>query len=229
MSTYYDLTSAQNLLSMQQKYTLYRQCNNICTSVLFDRTLDFEVLKKAIKIAYERNDAFRVRITKDGKKEKQYFADNGLQEIEFLDFSGKTQAEMENKFSAIARKRITYYNKPLSKIYLVKSFDGKTGVCFINSHIMMDSWAVTVFYKDLFEVYEALLAQRDMPKPIASYEKLMQKDLDYPNTPKYKSDYEFWKSDVDTGEPMYTDANGSVFWRNTGEKRKILRCDLLTI
>lgn len=220
MSTMYDLTSAQNLLSMQQKYTLYRQCNNICTTVLFDKTLDFEILKKAIEIAYDRNDAFRIRITRQGKKEMQYFANSGLQDIELLDYSGKTREEMEHKFSAIARKRITYHDKPLSKIYLVKSFDGKTGVCFINSHIMMDSWAVTVFYKDLFEVYEALLTHSDMPKPIVSYEKLMQRDLDYPNTPKYKSDYEFWKNDVDTGEPIYTDVNGSIYLEEYRRKKK---------
>ena len=220
MSTYYDLTSAQNLLSMQQKYTIYRQCNNICTSVLFDKALDFEVLKKAIAIAYDRNDAFRVRITKIGKKEKQYFSDSGLQDIELLDFTGKTSDEMARKFSAIARKRITYHDKPLSRIYLVKSFDGKTGVCFLNSHIMMDSWAVTVFYKDLLDVYEALLKDAEMPRPIASYEKLMQKDLDYLSTPRYKSDYEFWKSDIDTGEPIYTDVNGSIVLEEYRRKKK---------
>jgi len=220
MGAYYDLTSAQNLLSMQQKYTLYRQCNNICTTVLFDKTLDFEIMKKAITISYERNDAFRLRIAKEGKKEKQYFASSGLQEIELLDFTGKTREEMERCFSAIARKRITYHDKPLSKIYLVKSFDGKTGVCFLNSHIMMDSWAVTVFYKDLFDVYEALFKEIDLPRPVISYEKLMQKDLDYPNTPKYKSDYAFWKNDIDTDEPIYTDINGSIYLEEYRKKKK---------
>jgi len=220
MGTYYDLSSAQNLLSLQQRYNLHRQCNNICTSIFFDKKLDFDVLKKAIEITYERNDALRVRITKIDKKDKQYFAESGLQEIGILDFTGKTREAMENQFSKIAKKRITYHDKPLSKIYLVTSFDGKNGVCFINSHMILDSWGVTVFYKDLFEVYEALLSNSDMPKPLASYEKLLLKDLDYTNTPKYQTDREFWMNEIHAGEPVWTDINGSYDLEEFRRKKK---------
>lgn len=220
MGTYYDLTAAQNLMSLQQRFNVHRQCNNICTTVLFDKEIDFDILRKAIAIEYERNDALHLRITKQDKKEKQYFADNALQEITFLDFTGKTREEMDNEFLKIARKRITYYDKPLSKIYLVKSYDGKSGMCLLNGHIIMDSWGVTVFYKDLFEVYEALLEGSDMPKPLSSYEKLLQKELDYPNTPRFKSDLDFWKSEIDTDEPIYTDINGSGFLESYRKKKK---------
>lgn len=208
MATYYDFSSGQNLLSLNQKFNFNKQCNNICTTVLFDKKLDFNVLTQAIEIAYERNDALRVRITKVGKKDQQYFADSGLQEIELLDFNGQTQEAMDMALKKLARKRITYKDKPLSRIYLLISFDGKTGVYFINSHMILDSWGVNVFYKDLFEVYEALVRESDLPKPIASYEKLLQKELAYPNSPKYKSDYEFWKSEVEQTEPIYTDITG---------------------
>ncbi|MEI8199054.1 MAG: condensation domain-containing protein [Eubacteriales bacterium] len=220
MSTYYDLTSAQNLLSLQQRYNLHRQCNNICTSILFDKKLDFDVLKKAVEIVYKRNDALRVRITKVDKKDKQYFADSGLQKIEMLDFTGKTREDMEKQFSRIAKKRITYNDKPLSRIYLVTSYDGKNGVCFINSHMILDSWGVTVFYRDLFEVYEALLQGKDMPKPIASYEKLLQKDLDYENTAKFQSDREFWMNEIHSSEPIWTDINGTRDLDKFRQKKK---------
>ena len=220
MATIYGLTSAQNLLSLQQKFNLNKQCNNICTTVLFDKTLDFDVLKKSIGIAYERNDALRVRITKEKKKEKQYFADSGLQTIEILDFSGKSQLEMDQALTKIAAGRITYYDKPLSKIYLLRSFDGKTGVCLLNSHMILDSWGVTVFYKDLFAIYEALTQNKEMPKPVASYEKLIQKELAYPDSPKYQQDHEFWKSEVETDEPIYTDIRGSKILADYRRKKR---------
>jgi len=208
MGTYYDLSSAQNLLSLQQRYNLHRQCNNICTSIFFDKKLDFVILKKAVEIAYERNDALRVRIVKKGKIERQYWAESGLQRIELLDFTGKSSETMENRFSKIAKKRITYYDKPLSKVYFVITNDGKNGVCFINSHMILDSCGVTVFYRDLFEVYKALLQGNNLPKPLASYEKLLQKDLNYVKTPKRQADREFWMDQIHSGEPIWTDING---------------------
>ena len=131
-----------------------------------------------------------------------------------------SREDMEKRFSKIARKRITYNDKPLSKVYFVISYDGKYGVCFINSHIILDSWGVTVFYRDLFEIYEAILTGSEMPKPLGSYEKLLQKDLAYENTPKVEVDRTFWMDEIHAGEPIWTDINGAYVLENFRRKKK---------
>ena len=224
MGTYYDLTSSQGLLSLQQKYTVHRQCNNICTTVLFDKKLNFDILKEAIEIAYSRSDSMRVRITKVNKVAKQYFSDSGFQTIGLLDFTGRSREYMDKKLRKLAITRITYNDRPLSKIYLLISYDGKTGLCLVVSHMILDSWGVTVFYKDIFEIYEALLSHDEMPKPLSSYEKLLQIDLDYQTSPKHQADYEFWKKLFNTDEPIYTHINGRKVLEEYRRKKKKPDC-----
>ena len=43
---YYSLSDAQRILFHSQKYAIYKQVNNICTLVLVDTRLDFDILKK---------------------------------------------------------------------------------------------------------------------------------------------------------------------------------------
>ena len=136
---YYDLTAAQNILFFSQKYTIHKQVNNVCTSVLVDKELDLDRLKKAIEIAYDRNDALRIRIVKVDKSMKQYFEDKADSHIEFLDFTGKTRDQMEKKLYKIASKPVTVWGKPLSKTYMIRSYDGRTGLYFVVSHMIMDS------------------------------------------------------------------------------------------
>lgn len=218
--TYYDLTPAQGLLIMSQKATVHKQVNNICTSVLIEKELDFNILKEAIKVAYDRNDALKLRITKVGKDLKQYFSDNGLQEIETLDFTGTSPEFMDEKLHRLAEKPITHNDKPLSKIYCLKSYDGKTGIFFIVSHMALDSWGITLFYKDLLKIYETLITGGEMPKPLVAYSNFIRKELDYKNTPEYPVDRDFWEKLLYSSEPIYADINGSQVLEKYREKHK---------
>lgn len=218
---YYDLTAAQNILFFSQKYTIHKQVNNVCTSVLVDKELDLDRLKKAIEIAYDRNDALRIRIVKVDKSMKQYFEDKADSHIEFLDFTGKTQDQMEKKLYKIASKPVTVWGKPLSKTYMIRSYDGRSGLYFVVSHMIMDSWAITTFFKDVFGIYLSLEEGKDLPKPLKSFEKLLIEDLNYKNTKKYKVDREFWEKEFQKDqEPIYTSVNGYNVLEDFRKKKK---------
>lgn len=119
---YYDLSPSQNILMYAQNFTIHKQVNNICTSLLTDTELDFDILKKAVQTAYERNDCLRIRLVKEGKKVRQYFAEYEEPDIGYLDFRGKTMEEMEKKLYKIAGMRITYFKRPLSKVWSVPGY-----------------------------------------------------------------------------------------------------------
>lgn len=205
---YYKLTPAQELLVRSQKFTVHKQVNNICTSLLLDKELDINLLKEAIRLEYERNDSLRIRVTKVGSELMQYISDTGFQEIGMLDFTGKTQEFQEDKLHSLASKPITKHDQPLSKVYIMKSYDGKTGLFFAVSHMVLDSWGITIFYKDVLALYDALERGGEMPKPLAPYENLLKRDLEYINTPQYQKDKEFWGEFLYSTEPIYTDING---------------------
>jgi hypothetical protein len=217
---YYDLSSAQKILLLSQKYTIHKQVNNICTSILMDTELDFDILKKAIEKAYERNDSLRVRLIKLDKKLKQYFVEKETPSIDYLDFSGKSLEEMEKKLYHIAQKPITTIGKPLSKVYMLRSFDEKCGIYFVVSHMILDSWAITTFFKDVLALYDALSNNTDLPKPLNPYEELLINDLDYKDTEAYKKDHEFWEKTLSTSEPIFTHVNGPSTLEKYRQKHK---------
>ncbi|NLA85272.1 MAG: hypothetical protein GX854_12345 [Clostridiales bacterium] len=217
---YYSLSDAQRILFHSQKYAIYKQVNNICTLVLVDTRLDFDIFKKAIMKAYERNDSFRIRIVKVKGEMKQYFAEHEDPDIKFLDFTGKTREQMDKKLYRIARKKVTVYGKQMSKVYMIRSFDGKCGIYFVVSHLIMDSWAITTFFKDVLSIYQALSSGTDMPKPLTSYEELLIKELNYKNTRAYEDDIKFWRKNLDAGEPIFTHVNGSCVLERYRKKKK---------
>lgn len=218
---YYDLSAAQRILFFAQKYSIHKELNNISTSVLVDAELDLDTLKQAISRVYERNDALRLRVVKVDKEMKQYFADYEEPDIEFLDFRGKTQEQMEKKLKKIARKPISILGKSMSKVYILRAYDGKWGIYFVVSHLIMDSWAITVFFKDVLMIYEALRKGTDMPKPLASYEKLLQQELNYRNTEAYKKARAFFEGFFrDDCQPIFTHVNGSSELERFRKKKK---------
>ncbi len=217
---YYDLSSAQQILFTSQQFTIYRQVNNVCTSVLLDIALDFDILREAIKIAYQRNDSFRIRLIKVKGKVKQYFADHEDPNIGYLDFSDKSFEEMEKVLYKIARKRITKLDTQMSKIYMMHSYDNRCGLYFAVSHMIMDSWAITTFYKDVFAIYQALKNGTEMPKPLYAYEDLLNEELNYKNTIQYQKDRQFWEDFYDDTEPLYTHVNGYHMLEKYRKKKK---------
>jgi hypothetical protein len=217
---YYDLSSAQKLLFFSQKYTIRKQVNNICTSAVLDTELDYDLLKKAIQKAYERNDALRVRIVKVGRDIKQYFLEHEEPTIGYLDFKGKSLEKMERKLHKIARKRVTIFGKPLSKVYMLRTHDGRCGIYFVVSHLIMDSWAITTFYKDVLSIYNAILKGIEMPKPVNSYEELLVRDLNYKNTAAYKRDLEFFERMFAEAEPIFTDINGHTLLEKYRKRKR---------
>ena len=207
---YYDLTAAQKILFVSQKYTIYKQVNNICTSVLMDKELDYNIMKQAVDIAYKRNDAFRIRVVEVDKEAKQYFAEHEEPYLSYLSFTGISDEDMDKKLHKLAKKKVSNFGKQMSRIYFLRSNDNRCGLFFVVSHFIMDSWAITTFYKDVFAVYEAIKNSTEMPKPLYPYEKLLKEELHYKKTAHYLKDLAFWEEELDASEPIYTHVNGAI-------------------
>lgn len=219
----YPLTSSQMLIFFAWKWSFHKQVMNVATSVFADTPLDPEMLKKAAGIAVGRNDAFGIRITKKGKERAQYFTDRRVLVLDSVDFSGKTEADMDAFFHRDAATPFRLYDRPLARIHIVRSPEGKSGVYMCTSHLILDSWSISVFYKDLMAVYAALEKNLPMPSPLRSCEATIQKDLEYKSSERYKKDLAFWTKEMTEPEvpPIATHINGSAVlkrWRRLMRK-----------
>ena len=218
----YQLSSAQLLNFMSWKYTVHKQIMNIPTSILVEAPIDIDLLRQAVEEAIRRNDSFGVRVIQQGKEVLQYFTDRKALILETIDFSGQTNEQMEAFFVKIARKPIPLYDQPLAKIYVIKSPDGAVGLFTCICHLMMDTWAISLFYKDVFAVYMSLKNNEPMPAPLKEFEPVLQKELEYRSSDRHKKDLDFWRQEIVSfgTPPAYTHVNGLI---GLEKYRKVIR------
>jgi len=212
----YPISGMQKLIFLAETYTVHKQLMNIPTSVFFEGDIDASLLMKAAAAAVLRNDAFGIRFVKKGKENFQYFVDPQIRLLEEKDFRGKSDADMEDFFYSVGRKKMAVYGSPLCKIYVVISPEDKRGLFICISHLIMDSWAISMFYKDIADVYDSMKNDKPMPAPIPSYRSALKKELAYPTSDKHKRDVEFWNQEMSGDMPIFTHVRGSVVlekWR----------------
>ncbi len=205
----YPLTAAQRIHNYTIQFSAH-QVLNIGSGFYIKHDIDFEVLKKAIRMSYERFDSMRLRFLKDEDGTVyQYLVPNDDREIPFFDFSNwkeeDAHAEME-RWTAVPFER---FHSPMNYIAMIKLPDGYSGLYLKVDHMTMDSSSLIGFFTDVLQIYCHICYDTEMPKPMMSYIKAVEKDLAYEaDSPAKQKDEEFWMSEISKSEPMYTDFNG---------------------
>jgi len=194
----YGCSSSQAAIVMQEKYSLHKGMCNIPILFTVDQEIDKDLFKKAVDIEIERNDALRNKVTNDKKsgvfeqtfiepyKYEQY---NG--KIEEYDFSQKTKEAQEKCLKKLAGKELEYRKMNNFKVAFIKTYDNKNGIFFAASHMICDSWGTLVTLTDILDVYISLKDKTELPKPLASYEACLAKELESQNDGRDKEDLDF--------------------------------------
>ncbi len=206
---YYPLSSSQLAVFYSRKYALKKSVINIPTSLIIHEALDMNVLEEATKEAINRWDSFGIRLTKEGEMAKQHFGEREVESIKSLDFTHKTREDMEETFKKLGSKKLEIYNKPMARIYLVTTPEGYGGIFSVISHLIMDSWSISSFYRDLFEIYYFKMGKGDYPKDVVPYEQILNMEIGYKDTPAYEKAKAYWQKEFSQEEPIYTHVNGS--------------------
>ena len=217
----YDLIPSQQTMYFMIKYSLHKQVIQIPTSFSVKKELDFRILAKAVNIEIQRNDCLRLRFVKDKKSIKQYFLPSfEFEKIRVLHF--KDDAEQTEFFTNDASKPVKFFKDETFRICFFKNDNGEQGVFFNVCHMVMDALAVSIFYKDLFEIYNALEKREELPAPLSSFEEYIQKEFDYlKNEKKFSADAAFiTEYHKNGGEPYYCGLHGPELLEKQRIKKK---------
>ncbi|HCW73930.1 MAG TPA: hypothetical protein DHM90_09180, partial [Clostridiaceae bacterium] len=206
--TFYPLTPSQLSIFLSRKYSMHKSIINIPTSLIVKEALDLDVLEEAVRKGVQRWDSFAIRLVKD-KEPKQYFGKREAECIERLDFTGKSREIMEKTFLKLGAKKLEIFEAPMARFFIVKTPEGYGGIFSVINHLIMDSWAISMFYKDCMEIYSAMKNGSPMPKEVKPYEKVLKKEVMYRQTEQYQKSLEYWRNEFSRGEPIFTHINGS--------------------
>ena len=207
-------------LTVAQKFHLYylgfcpkKQVVNIGNSLTIQVDLDWDVLRDCIYQAYERCESMRLRLTKDTDGTwYQYVVDKEEREIEFVDFTGRTEQEAEFVMRGWTEIPFEHEDAPLNRIVMVKTPDGYNGVYLLVDHLTMDAQSIICFLKDIIELYcNRVYEGVPYPKEMTSYIKQLEKDLEYEAGSRAKErDEAFFKELIESSEPIYNGIDGTA-------------------
>lgn len=209
----YPLTAAQKFHFFYLDYCPNKAVVNIGTSLTIETELDFEVLKTSILKAYERSESMRLQFAKD--KEGvwyQYVVDEVKQEIEYMDFSGVTMEEAEETMKKWTQVPFKREDSPMSRMVMIKTPDGFSGVYLLADHLIMDAQSLICFLKDIIELYSSRMYENvPYPKDMSSYLEQLKKDLSYEAGSKAREkDEAFFRSLIESSEPIYNGIDGTA-------------------
>ena len=203
----YELSPAQGVPYLQCKYTLFKRVINILTSITIDEDVDFELMEKAYNIVVARNDCLRIRFFKQKGKLMQYFKDEvPYQKIPVVEYS---KEEFDAFLSKYKKHAIKYLKGKTLEPHFIK-IDGKCMVFFKVCHMVLDVYGISVIFKDLLEVYNALKNETELPPRPANYEDVVKRDIERSyNEVRQKKHEDFFKDLLsEKAEPYYTGIHG---------------------
>lgn len=208
----YPLTAAQRLHDYCLKYCPKKQVLNIGSSLTIQQDLDWDLLKQAIYRAYDRCESMRLRFTEDEEGViGQYVADKEKRDIEHFDFTGWKECDVRQKLEEWTKTPFQSYDCPRNRVVMIKMPDGFQGLYLLVDHMTMDAQSLILFLKDIIELYCHMKYEGvEYPKPMFSYIKQLEKDLDYEAVSESrKRDKEFFEKRIAASEPVFSGIYGA--------------------
>lgn len=208
--TLYPLTAAQKVYLSSVKKAPDLPILNIGASILFKLDMDFDCLRESIYRTYERHETLRLRFMRTYTGVVyQYVAERETREIEYYDFSDKSEEEVDAILEGWTKQPLKRFNEPLNRVVMLKCCDGYSGLYFLIDHMTADSSAIFSIMADLIEIYTSLKYGTEYPREMHSYIKAIEKDLAYENgSAQREKDAEFWRQYYMESEPIFTDITG---------------------
>ncbi len=205
----FELNPSQEVVLLQTKYTIFKRVINITMSATAEKPLNYQTMLKAFNLAVARNDCTRIRFVKKKGKLLQYF----LPEVKFdslPQIAFESPKDQENFIKAETHKAIKYKKGEVIKPFFIKTYDGKDMVLLKVCHLNFDLYGLNVFFKDLFEVYEALDLKKELPETPASFKEVIIRDLKQKNDAEYhEKNRQFFDEYLRArSQPYYAGLNG---------------------
>lgn len=220
MTEKFDLTPAQRLHFYTVKHCPKKQVLNIGTSLTIFEDIDFDLLREAIRQAVIRNDALRIRFCAARNSQiKQYLTDDMSIDVDFSDFTGGSMEKAENTMVSWTKEPFELYNSKLYRLVMISMPDGYKGLYFKVHHMIMDSYGIVVFMRDVVEIYVHLKYNMEYPKQLKSYLDALDADIAYQSSRKRQNDEKFWNEILSESEPMFTGILGKKLLEKQREEK----------
>ena len=192
---YYDLTEPQKRIWHTQMVYPQSSMFHIGGTVIFNCSMDMQILKSAISRVIENHDAFRIRILEVDGRYVQYFAEGKTAEVNMMDFSTTDNPEyrMNQWKNQIAKEPFVFADSPLYFFSLFKLDEGRMGYLVKLHHVIADGWSIQILSNDVIDLYQQLKnGIADIVERKSSYKQFIDSGKKYLSSTMFKKDRAFW-------------------------------------
>lgn len=224
MSEKYLLTAAQNMHYQWIRSYKTQQVAGLSIVAAFRFELDFEILRKCLRLETERYGCLRLRFTKPDKNGaiKQYLSEPFDAEQGLRDLSDMSLEDADAVMQKWAYETFDGDDIPMCEFRLVQLPDGYRGFFAHIDHRLIDSVGVAVMVGDILQLYGYYAFDTEYPADLADYETVLQSDLKKAANPKRLAKAKkLWDEDLDlNGEPLYSDIQGPSVLEEARKRHK---------
>lgn len=162
---------------------------NLCAIMkLKSCSVNIELLKKAVNLAIQNNEALRIRIVHGDSGVQQYVAEYQETDLELIQGSN-----IEEWFERQSRTPFALFNSPLSYFALVKYSEGSYGYFIKLHHVIADGFSFSILNKQIVEYYERLEKGQNIEGTARpSYFEYFNREEAYLSSQKCIQDREYW-------------------------------------
>lgn len=198
---YYELTKPQQTIWISEKFT-QEPINNIIGSMYFKDDINIDLLIKATNLIVKNNDALRTILVDNNGTIMQFFDDFKPFEIEVLDFTCKTDKEIQEFCKSFYESKFILQNHRLFDFVMLKLPNRE--ICLIGKfhHIVADAWSLGLIIDNIAINYSNLAYNSNIPLNTGSYLDFINREQKYLNSDTYSKNKEFWINKLNGYNPI---------------------------
>lgn len=209
--TLYPLTKGQSYIMFGEKWCLNKSVMNINSAMHFDCDIDENLMLQAVYLGLLRSPSAHIRLTEVNNNVLMYFSELAPEPVDRLDFTGKTEEEMDKALIKLGKKVFPNkrMNTQLYSVSLVKKPDGRFLLFLRFHHMIADAYALMHLVSEMLSIYSLLKSGEAIPPSrAATLEAILADYEESRDTVRMEEQLRFWDEKIFADEPMYTSANG---------------------
>ena len=169
MTRLYPATSMQTGLYFHSQ--LDRSSYASQTLPVFRGVIDTQNFRRAWQAVIDRHDVFRTAFVGEGEQLHQLVVDSAELPWHEEDWRGMAAGEQALRLEAYRlqdrARGFDFRAAPLMRVALFRLDDDRHQLLWTHHHVLSDGWSMPVFYREVMEVYQALLERREPALPPA--------------------------------------------------------------
>lgn len=192
---YFDLTIPQENIWLTEQLNPNTTINNVFGTFFINKSLNIDILKKAINKIIENNDALRIRIDEINSKPYQYIADYEFDELPVYFLDNDDNEKIYNIIDTIGLEHINILNNKLYDLRII-STPNCTCICIKMHHIIADAWSMGQIFIENIKKYYIEIEENRIFDYKTSYIDYIKRNSEYKLSNKYVNDLQFWQKYV---------------------------------